>query len=300
MDEDRMDDLPKDIFCYETSSSAASSLEESTFSNEIPSLHPQSGNRRERPKANSNQERYRDFSQFFSVSQERIDHPKPYLQLAIELEFFPLFQTMGYPQDSHELEVHVPKLSTYYCRVPRRRRISLRTRLELWQHQLGKPFRALSELQFNPRHHTTCFGDKVINSVFTSQPALGNNCADSAIGGDVGYIERQGTTSPVSHYEAQLPEGTIDTSLQTNGEDLRWLYSKTVWPVSTSFTESRCHFTSDAKRLQNRKENIDKERISLPDPIATQWDAFTLITAQPTQESSDEEERVMICDADLG
>jgi hypothetical protein len=105
----------------------------------------------------------------------------------------------------------------------------------------------------------------------------------------------------MSHYEAQLPEGTIDTSLQTDGDDLRWLYSKTVWPVSTSFTESRCHFTSDAKRLQNHEENIrDQERIMLSNPIATQWDAFTLITAQPTQESSGEEEKVMICDADLG
>lgn len=93
-------------------------------------------------------------------------------------DFFPSYD-MGKSLDETEEEDKQdentnPRKLKLACQVfgGRRRRISRHSQIEMWQHQISKPFRALSFLRFEPRREDgNCLGKNVLESVIMNSIA---------------------------------------------------------------------------------------------------------------------------------
>jgi hypothetical protein len=192
----------------------------------------------------------------------------------------------------------------------RTRVVPLRARLEMWQHQLGKPVRALSELRLNSRDHMDCFGGNVLDTVMNSPLLNDSKSADSSVSCGANRNEKEGTTGHTttrSLWEEYQPKTTSNafgmqdwwtfgmqdwwafennnaacSSPETRENDMRGVNSRSLWPPWTNFTMESCHKAS-GEVSGARHEDTDAKANPSTKSVYIEWDASTLITTQPTQ-----------------
>jgi len=166
--------------------------------------------------------------------------------LSISLEL--VFKDMGYPKDEivsvEEEDESDPQNSGCLPRQGRSpklpnlrkivRRLPSHSRMEMWNHQLRKPLRAISSgLPLLPKRNLTpCSGSKVVDTILYTMPTIDES--DSGCDRDVRSIDPVGIHA--SGFQNQsFEDSTVplneDLSFQSRGSDHRWTSSRAGWPL---------------------------------------------------------------------
>jgi hypothetical protein len=182
--------IPKNIYCEDDISIAIGSLDESldftapqSDSENIDSSQQQRWNcdvglndvKTKQTKMNFLEDLAAEEASFFVIApkKDRITSWNP--------EFFPTFEVEKPEQDmsiDYYSDQNDPKRKLSFQRKSKISRISRHSRMEMWQHQITKPFRALTCLRANPRSDDpTCFGKKVIDSIISQSVMSSLDCS---------------------------------------------------------------------------------------------------------------------------